>query len=165
LVKSQPVTEEVIRKLNLNITSDQLADLISVTTSTDTRFMKITVAHPDPKIAKQLVDAVAMVSSECMVSVMQMEKVDVVEEGKIPTYPSSPNIIRNMILGGLLGVILTSTIIIVVNLMNDTIRTTEEIEKYLGITSLGIIPLEEVTYKKGRKHKHSKRKEKVALAS
>ncbi len=165
LVKSRPVTEEVIRKLNLSLTSGQLASMISVNTPSETRIMEITVTHQDPQIAKQLVDAVAEVSSERMVSVMQMEKVNVVEEGNLPAYPSSPNTMKNIIIGGLLGAIATSFVIIATNLLNDTIKSSEEIEKYLGITTLGVIPQEEFTYKKERKHKRGRRKGKVALAS
>jgi capsular polysaccharide biosynthesis protein len=165
LVKSRPVTEAVIHNLNLNITSGQLTKMITVNTPEETRIMEITVSNPDPQVAKQLVDAVAEVSSERMVSVMQMEKVNVVEEGNLPVDPSSPNLMKNIILGGLLGVVATSIIIITINILNDTIKTAEEIEKYLGITTLGIIPLEEVSNKKDRKHKLTKRKAKTALAS
>ena len=165
LVKSRPVTEQVIKNLNLNMTSEQLYKMIQVNTPQDTRILEITVKNHDPNIAKMLVDAIAEVSSERMVSVMEMEKVNVMEQGNLPTDPSSPNVIKNAILGGLLGVILASFILIVVNLMNDSIRTSEDIEKYLGITTLGTILLEEGSNKKRLKIKQNKGKRKDALAS
>jgi len=165
LVKSHPVTKGVIRNLNLELTSGQLENMITVNTPTDTRIMEITVSHPDPQMAKQLVDAVAEVCSEQMVSVMQMEKVNVVEEGNLPVNPSSPNTKKNVLFGGLLGAVVTSIIILVVKLLNDTIKTSEEIEKYLGITTLGIIPFAEDTHRKDRKNKQNKRKAKATLAS
>lgn len=165
LVKSRPVTEQVIKNLNLNMTSEQLYKMIQVNTPQDTRILEITVKNHDPNMAKMLADAIAEVSSERMVSVMEMEKVNVMEQGNLPTDPSSPNVIKNAILGGLLGVILASFILIVVNLMNDSIRTSEDIEKYLGITTLGTIPLEEGSNKKRLKIKQNKGKRKDALAS
>jgi capsular polysaccharide biosynthesis protein len=169
LVKSRPVTEQVISNLNLDMTSDQLAGLIQVNTPEDTRILEIIVKHQDPSLAKQLADAVAEISSERMVSVMEMEKVNIIEEGNLPRYPSSPNVRKNTILGGLLGLGLSSIIIVLIYLLNDNIRTSEDIEKYLGITTLGILPLEEQhTRKKNKKEgkiKPSRRKRKAALAS
>ena len=54
----------------------------------------------------------------------------------------------------------------VLHLLNDTIRTSEDVEKYLGINVLGLIPLEEGVSKRkthGRdataKKKHSHKKD------
>lgn len=170
VVKSRPIMEEVIRRLQLDLTAEELINMISVYTPTDTRILEITVAHYDPQMAKLLVDTVAQVSSEQMVEVMQLEKVNVVEEGNVPIAPSSPSLIRNVILGGFMGAVIVIGIIVTMNLLNDSIKSSDEIEKYLGITTLGIIPLQETNSKKDRKnkrskYKRSKYKDKEAMAS
>ena len=164
LVKSRPVTEQVISKLGLDMTQEQLAEIIEVNTPEDTRILEITVEYHDALLAKQLVDAVADVSSQQMVNVMEMEKVNIVEEGNLPVEPSSPNIMRNTLLGGMVGVALASFICGIIYLMNDTIKTTEDIERHLGITTLGVIPLEEGANKKFRKAKQGRRNRKAILA-
>ena len=143
LVKSRPVMEEVINDLGLKMSYEQLAGLISVYTPNETRVMEITVTYYDALMAKKLVDAIAEVSSERMVSVMGIEKVNIVEEGNLPYAPSGPNINKYIKLGGLLGIFITSLIITFVYLLNDSIKTSEDIERYLGITTLGMIPIEE----------------------
>lgn len=169
LVKSRPVTEQVIIDLKLDMTSEELSSLIQVDTPTDTRILEIMVENSDPFMAKQIADAIAKVSSERMVSVMEMEKVNIMEEGNLPHAPSSPNIMRNTILGGVLGSILVSIVIMLVYTLNDCIQTAEDVEKYLGITTLGILPIEEGRQEKKRrserKIKASRRKGKAALAS
>lgn len=97
LVKSRPVTEQVIKDLNLNMTHEELVSRISVDIPPDTRIIEITVVYPEPFIAKELADALGKVSSKQMVSIMEMDKVNVVEPGNIPTKPTSPDIIRNII--------------------------------------------------------------------
>ena len=62
---------------------------------------------------------------------------------------------KNVILGVLLGMILASAVIIVRYLMNDAIHTSEDIEKYLGINTVGMIPYNGNDKKKGRKKKSS----------
>lgn len=163
LVKSRPVTEQVISDLNLNITHEALASMITVNTPADTRILEIVVNHPDAYVAKQLADSLAEVSAERMVTVMEMEKVNIIEQGNLPTKPSSPNIKMNTVLGGILGVFLTSFLIILVYILNDKIRSSEDIERYLGITTLGLIPLEEGTSRK--KHKKKRRKAKALPAN
>ena len=158
LVKSRPVTEEVIRSLNLNLTHEELAGMISVEVPTDTRIVNITVSDPDPQIAKQLADAVAKVSSEQLVDVMQMEMVNIVEYGGLATYPSSPNLTRNIMLGGIVGAFIAIAIIVLMYLKNDSIKTAEDIERYLGMTTLSTIPLDGGISKKKSKMKQSKRK-------
>lgn len=153
LVKSRPVTEQVITNLELDMTNEELASIIRVNTPEDTRILEIVVEHQDPVMAKLLADTVAEVSAERMVNVMEMEKVNVVEQGNLPLRPSSPNIMKNTLLGGLIGVFAVSFTIILVYLLNDSIKTSEDIEKYLGITTLGTIPLEEGNNKKRIKNK------------
>lgn len=161
LVKSRPVTEQVISDLDLNMTHEQLAGLVTVNTPQDTRILEISVAHTDPEIAKQLADALAEVSSERLVTVMEMKKVNIVEEGNIPKFPFNYNLKRNILLGAIIGVFLSSFIIILFYVLDDSIQTTEDIEKYLGISALGSIPIAEGTTKK--KHKSRDRKRKAIL--
>ena len=168
LVKSSPVLDQVISELKLNITSDALKNLIAVSTPEDTRILEISVTCSEPTLAKDLVDNIARVSSERMVSVMEMDKVNVVEEGNLPVSPTSPNLYKNVSLGGLLGIVFTAAFIILGHLQNDSIRCSEDIEKYLGITTLSNIPLEEPGSRKKDRVKKSKMKQskrKSALAS
>jgi capsular polysaccharide biosynthesis protein len=72
---------------------------------------------------------------------MHIEDVEIIEEGNIATIPESTGIKRNTIIGVLLGIIFSSGVIIVKSLFDDTIKTSEDVEKYLGISTLSMIPL------------------------
>ncbi|MFU0826092.1 MAG: Wzz domain-containing protein [Lachnoclostridium sp.] len=142
LVKSRPVTEQVIRDLNLSLTHEQLLKRISVNIPADTRIIEITVIYPDPAIAKQLADALGEVSAKQLVSIMEMEKVNIVEPGNLPTEPDSPDLLNNVLLGGGMGAIFTMFILLILYITDDTMKSSEDIEKYLGLTTLASIPLE-----------------------
>ena len=60
----------------------------------------------------------------------------------------SPSLKKNAVIGGLLGIVLACAIIIIAYLMNDSIKTGEDVERYLGLNVLGMIPLEEGTSKR-----------------
>jgi capsular polysaccharide biosynthesis protein len=154
LVKSRPVTEQVIKKLNLSMSNESLAGMIDVNTPEDTRILEIKVKYSNPDMAKKIVDTVASISSEQMVKVMEIEKVNIVELGNLSTA-SGPNIKRDAIYGGLAGIGVILIIFAVLYLINDTVNTAEDIERYLGITTLGTMPLEE-GYRKNQRSKKNK---------
>jgi capsular polysaccharide biosynthesis protein len=143
LIESRIVTEQVINKLKLNLTHEELLSYITVNNPIDTRIIEVTVKYTDPVLAKKIADTIGEISAESMVSVMEMEKVNIVEPGNLPTAPSSPNLLKNVVVGGLAGAFLSAFIILFVFIMDDTIKKSEDIEKYLGLTTLGTIPLEE----------------------
>ncbi|MBU5333622.1 polysaccharide biosynthesis tyrosine autokinase [Anaerocolumna aminovalerica] len=142
LVLSRPVTEQVLSKLNLDMTHEELVSNITVKVPENTRILEISVQNPNPETAKQLADSIAEESAERMVSILEMEKVNIVEEGDIPSFPTSPSIIKNAILGSLAGAFISTFIIILIHIIDDTVKDVEQIEKYLGLTVLGTIPLE-----------------------
>lgn len=151
LVRGRQVLEQVIDEFKLDIGYSALAELIEVNNPEDTRILEIKVSYHDPELARMLADSLTKLASDRMVEVMEMKKVNVLEEANLPSDPSSPNIIKNTILGGLMGLVLTSVMIIVIHLFNDNIKKSEDIENHLGIAVLGIIPSE------GKKEKKKER--------
>jgi capsular polysaccharide biosynthesis protein len=143
LVKSRPVTEQVIAELNLAMTHETLASIITVNLLEDTRIIEIHVNHSDPIVAKEIADQLAEVSAERMVTIMDMDKANVVEPGNLPLYPSSPNVKKNIMLGGMAGAFLAAVIITIFYIMDDSIKNSDDIENHLRITTLGLIPMEE----------------------
>lgn len=148
MVTSRPVLESVIENLEIEMSTKELVDSISVRNPEGTRILEISIVHNDPYLAKQLADMVAKISSEQLVSIMEMEKVNIVEDGNLPGYPSSPNVTRDTMFGAFAGCVLACLVIVMVHMMNDNIKNSDDIEKYLGITTLGIIPLDEEIQKK-----------------
>lgn len=142
LVKSRPVLTMVNDNLGLDMEYEQLVDMISITNPANTRILEITVKYPDAYMAKKIVDEIAYVSKHQIAKIMDSEEPTIVEEGVVAETPSSPNIIKNIIIGGFIGIFLAAGIIIVLHLMDDTIKDSEDIEKYLGISTLGLIPIE-----------------------
>lgn len=142
LVESRPVVEQVKENLELDMTYEQLADVISTTNPSNTRILTLTVTYPDAVLAKKIVDEFTNVSRNRIATIMDAEEPTVVEYGVVPTDPSSPNVKRNIIIGALIGIFLAAAAIIVLHLMDDTIKDAEDIEKYLDISTLGLIPIE-----------------------
>ena len=72
---------------------------------------------------------------------MDTGAVNVVEEANIPQTQTLGNYKRNAMMGVLAGMVLAMAIIFIRYMMNDTIRRPEDVEKYLGVSVLGSIPV------------------------
>lgn len=140
LIKSTPVLEQVIENLNLDTTVEELKNQISINNPTDTRILEITVQDTDAGMAKKVVDEIANVSSDYIGDKMEVVPPKVIEVGKIATVRTSPSVKKNIMLGFLLGFVACAGIIVVYAVMDDTIKTEEDIEKYLGVSVLAKVP-------------------------
>ena len=156
LVTSRPVTAQVITNLDLNLSHEQLVRKIKVDNPTDTRILTISVEDTDPYMAKSIADEFASVASARMAEIMDSAPPNIVEEAYLPTQKTKPSITKNTMIGGLAGVFLAGAIILVLFVMNDAIKTPEDVERYLGLNTLATIPVFEG--ETGTKKKKSKRK-------
>lgn len=143
LVQSRPVLEKVIDNLGLDMQYEDLRSIVSLNNPQDTRILEVTVTTGDPYMAKEIVDEVSAVSTSRIAAIMNVDEPTIAEYGHLESSPSSPSLRKNIVLGGLLGVLLSAGSIVVLYLLNDSIRTEEDVEKYLGLNTLALIPIEE----------------------
>lgn len=151
LIKSRFVLEAVIEQLELPISYEQLSGKVAVSTPTDTRVISITVTDSSPVMAMKIANAVREAASIHIRNVMDIEAVNIVETANVPTHKASPSVGKNTMMGGMLGILIVAAIVILSHLLNDTIQTEEDVEKYLGISTLAMIPLNEADSKKKKK--------------
>lgn len=110
--------------------------------NTATRMLTLTTVAEDPEDACDVANAVAEESVTRISEITKTDPPSIVEKAEVSTVPSGPNTKKNTILGCLLGFVLVAGLIIVKHLMNDNIRTEEDIERVLGLKTLVVIPME-----------------------
>lgn len=153
LINSRYVLEKVIEQLSLtDMEYDDLLDKVSVNTPADTRIVSITVEHTDPVQAMNLANCIREVAGEHIQNVMDIDAVNVVENANLPTEKAGPSVVKWTLIGGMAGAFLVCAIILIIFLLDDTIKSSEDVEKYLGLSTLALIPVaeEEENLKKGK---------------
>lgn len=159
LIGSRYVLEEVIQKLGLNnMTYNALLKTITVSTPTDTRIVSITVENTDPVQAMKIANCIREVAGEHIQNVMDIEAVNVVETANMPIEKAGPPVLRWALIGGLIGVLAVCAAILVQYLMDDTVKSAEDVEKHLRISTLALIPLTEEAEDRKKTGKKKKRK-------
>ncbi len=156
IIKGRSVLEKVIYSKGLSMSYEQLAGKVSVSADENSRVVNISVTDPDPYVARELADAVCAAASEKIIDVTGVSAVNVMEEAYIPTAPFSPNAKKTAVLGMAVGFILSVGLILLFYLLNDSINTPDDVEKYLGLSTLGSIPMTE--HEKEKKLKRSGKK-------
>lgn len=156
VTKSRPVVEQVIDNLELDMTYEELLAVTTVENPTDTRILSISVTDPDPTLAKQIVDQYAQVSRKRIAKLMDINEPGIIEEGHVAERKTSPTTTRNAMIAGILGIILASAVVIIRHLLDDTIKSSEDVERYLGLNTLGILPIEENALKEEQREEMAK---------
>lgn len=91
-----------------------------------------------------------------MAYIMKSDPPTTVENAEVAEEPISPSMLKNAVIGAFLGLLLVGLYLVIVFIKNDNIKTQEDVEKYLGLSTLAVIPIQKG---KGRKQKELKQHE------
>lgn len=160
LIKSRTVLEKVIAAYVPEETYGRMEERVDVEMISDTRIISITVFDEDPLMAQFLANEIRKEASLRITEVMDIEAVNVVDEANLPQLPYTPSIPKWTLIGMALGMFLSAAFLIIRYLMDDTIKTSDDVEQYLGLSTLAMIPVIEEAgkTKHGRKHGHKEEK-------
>ena len=152
LMLSYPVLEQVINKLNLDMDSDTLAKMITLENPTDTRILNINVVSTDPKSARDIANTLMDVSVDYLPKTMSTNAPNVAQKAKLADHKDGPSYTKYTMIGALAGAFLYCMYLVVKYLMDDTIYTADDMEKYFDIVPLAVIPdVEELASEKQQK--------------
>ena len=140
LMLSYPVLEQVINKLNLDMDSDTLAKMITLENPTDTRILNINVVSTDPKSARDIANTLMEVSVDYLPKTMSTNAPNVAQKAKLADHKDGPSYKKYTMIGALAGAFLYCMYLVVKYLMDDTIHTADDMEKYFDIVPLAVIP-------------------------
>ena len=140
LLTSRSVLEQVIENLDLNMGYRQLRGMISMENPEDTRILSVSVTTNDAGQAKAIVDELVAVSSVYIGDMMEVTPPKVIEEGEDTGTKTGPNVKKNTMIGFIAGALIVCVVLVILEILNDTIQTEEDIERYLGIPALAVVP-------------------------
>lgn len=156
LITSRPVLETVIDNLGIEMSYKTLKQQIAIQNPEDTRILYISVTTNDARQAKAIVDELASVSALFIGDTLEITPPKIIEEGEVAAVKTGPNLTKNTILGFLGGMVLICAVIIILELLNDSIRSEEDVEKYLGLPVLAVVPNKEEQKQKKKNTKKGK---------
>ena len=144
IATSKPVIdaaiEEIKRTENVTFTRKDIKEMLTITNEDDTRILMIRAIHENPEYACWVANAIADATSERMAEIMKSDPPTTVERAEVENVPVSPSLLKNAVIGFMLGAIAICGLLLVQFIMDDTIKTEDDIERYLGESTLVMIP-------------------------
>ena len=141
IIKSPVILSKVIEELNLDTTPGALYNKITVNTVQNSQVLKMDVQDPDPAQAVNIANTTAAVFQKEIVSLMNVDNVNILAPAEMAEKPSpiKPNPKLNMAIAAVIGLMLGVGVAFLLEYLDTTMKTEQDIEDILGLPILGLI--------------------------
>lgn len=141
LIKKNTVLGQVATNLNISEEDkEELKDNISVNAVSNTEIIEIIVEAKDPNYAAEVANEIAKVFSEKIVEIYNISNIYLLDRAQAPENPSNVNHMKDIVIFAFIGVVIASAYVLIANMLDNTIKTEEDIEKLTGLVVLTAIP-------------------------
>ncbi|HPT79059.1 MAG TPA: Wzz/FepE/Etk N-terminal domain-containing protein [Candidatus Atribacteria bacterium] len=141
IIKSNRVLEKVLDEVGSDITTNELRSKISVQSEGNTEIIRITVEDLSPETAKNIANSTARVFMNEIVRLLEMDNVQVIDEARASFTPVKPKVGMNTAISFILGLMVSLGLAFVLEYFDNTIKEPEDVEKYLDLPVIGVIPI------------------------
>jgi capsular polysaccharide biosynthesis protein len=141
IAQSDSVAKATLNKLNENITLDQFQKMVSVTPEQGTQILTIKADSKDPNEAAKVVDTMASsFITESKKVFPTGGDIQIMDRAQIPNEPVKPKKTLNVAIAFFLGLIVSVGISFLLEYQDNTIKTEDDIDRYLELPVIGVIP-------------------------
>ena len=141
LVTSNDVVRQVITNTGIDISEEALKSSIEVSSVEDTDVIRISVTNQNPTYATKLTNETAKAFMEKVAEIYNINNVHVVDEAEEPQSPSNVNHLKDVVIFTFIGVVIAVGYVLIANMLDNTIKTREEVERLYKVPVIAEIPL------------------------
>lgn len=139
-VKTKDLIVRAIERTSYDLTAAEVLENLNVVTVADTQILQISYKDNDPSEAKALLEEITGEFIATSKALVPNGNVTVIETVALPENPVSPNIKMNIAIAFLLGLMVSVGLVFLLEYMDNTYKSKEQLEKDLDIPVLGVIP-------------------------
>lgn len=141
IIRSRTVLNRVIEELDLNLDYKQLAKLVAVSNPDSTHIVDIKVTCDDPEMSRNITNALLNISVSQIYQIIGSGEPTVIDYSVAEAVQDvTPSLFKYLAIGGFLGACVACAIFILQMLMDGTMKTEEDIDKYLHLPVLAAVP-------------------------
>lgn len=140
IICSRSVLEPVIQNLDLSMSVEKLASMVTVTSVNDTQVMQIAVRSKDPEQALQIVEQIIDVCPTIIIDAVEAGSVKTIESAYLNTAPVAPNTNLYTVLAAFLCMVIVVLVVIMRFLFDNTYKSETDLRNDLQLPVLGVIP-------------------------
>lgn len=140
IAQSRTVEQNVIDDLNLELTVKELDSMVSINPVKTTEILEIQVMNTDPDLAADIANSMANGFSKAVIDIKKVDSVSIIDTAVTPTNPVKPNKELNVLIAFVVGLMASIGLVFLLEYLDNTIKTSNDVENVLGIPVLGVIP-------------------------
>ncbi len=140
ILKSDMVLDQVNNKIKVPYSNSKLSKMISAKALNDTQILEIKVISTDPNEATEIANILSEVVPEEINRILQIGRVKLIDTALINSNPIGPDVKKMTLIWGGLGAVLACIIILLVSILDNSIKSEEDLVEKYHIPVLGVIP-------------------------
>ena len=140
IAKSANVLSKVIENLGLNISVQNLQKNLTVAEIKNTQFLKITVENSNPETAMKIANEISKVFVEQIKTIYNIQNINIIDTAEISNTPCNINHIKDMAIALMAGIFASGVLILIIYILDDTIKSEKDIPVNLKLETIGTIP-------------------------
>lgn len=143
LVKTSDLVTKAVKSANLDYNQNEIKGILSNLTaipSADTQILDLSFKGENPKEVLKVTEAITNEFISESKELIPNGNVQVIQKAQLPEYPISPNKKLNIIIAFVLGLIVGVGVVLLIEYLDNTFKSREELEKTLEFPIIGAIP-------------------------
>jgi capsular polysaccharide biosynthesis protein len=141
IIESSKVIRQVISNLQIEDKEESIRSNVFVSAESGTDIIKITVTNTNPERAADIANEMAVVFAEEVKRLYGMDNINTLDPAEVSNSPSNVNLTKTIIIFGAVGFILAAGYIFILFMLDNSIKSQEDIEKSMNIPVLANIPI------------------------
>ena len=142
IAKSSSILQKTIQNLNLDIQVSNLEKNVEAKQIDNTQFLKISVKNESPERAKNIANELAEVFTEQIKEIYNLQNISIVDKAETEENPCNINHMKDMIIFGFAGIVLSIIIVMIIYMFDDTVKDQKDIEKNIKLRTIGTLPVD-----------------------
>ena len=142
IIKTNDLVTRALEENNINKQAGEILKNLSATTTMNTQILTISYVSKDAVESQKILESITNEFIKTSSTLVKNVNVKVVESAKIAKSPISPNKKLNIAIGLAIGLIIGIVLCLILELLDTTIKDSENLEEITGLPVLGVIPIE-----------------------
>ncbi|MGM0877170.1 MAG: YveK family protein [Bacillota bacterium] len=141
IIKSPAILDKVIQQEKLDMSAGALNGLVTVSSEQNSQVVNITVQNEDPQKGADIANAIASTFKKEISTIMNVDNVNILTQAQVSEDPSpiNPKPALNMAIALVVGLMAGVGLAFLLEYLDNTIKTEQDIENQLGLPVLGAI--------------------------
>lgn len=139
-IKTKDLVNRALDNINIDIKAEEVLGNLTVTTLTDTQILQIKYGSKIPDEAKVVIEEITKEFIKTSKELVPNGNIQIIEKVQLPENPVSPNKKMNIAIAFLLGLMVSVGLAFLLEFLDNTFKTKDQLERELDIPVIGVIP-------------------------